>query len=361
LNPKTVFEFQILGTNSRRFFYDANLDKNLYRTGNGFGYSYSFDRSDRNLTVQINGVGRTRDYRADVGFTPRVDTNQHRSFIQYQTDRDAKKKIIYKRIFNESIVSHDWRARSQNWNSITQGMIALQRQTFIGAAVNFGYERLFEHEFGANRTLTRPVGAFSGSESERSAYKREIFGFIETSPTKQFFGFFLLSHIDGQLDYDLGAGRRFPRVSPIALLNPNNPDVPFDPGPGREWYVEASLRYQPTSELQISLNYNKDRLVRKDNGRLAFDDNIYSLRSTYQFTRNVFARLRLDYSTVSARIRPQLVFGWTPSPGTAVYAGYNDDYNHNYYNPFNGLYEPGFRRNGRTFFIKASYLFRKSF
>jgi hypothetical protein len=31
------------------------------------------------------------------------------------------------------------------------------------------------------------------------------------------------------------------------------------------------------------------------------------------------------------------------------------------YNPFPGAFEPGFRPSGRTFFIKASYLFRKSF
>ena len=53
--------------------------------------------------------------------------------------------------------------------------------------------------------------------------------------------------------------------------------------------------------------------------------------------------------------------GWTPSPGTAVYAGYNDDINYNGYNPYTRQREQGFVGNGRTFFIKASYLFRKSF
>ena len=40
--------------------------------------------------------------------------------------------------------------------------------------------------------------------------------------------------------------------------------------------------------------------------------------------------------------------------------GYNDDLNRNGFSPFTGLLEPGLRRNGRTFFIKMSYLFRKS-
>ena len=38
-----------------------------------------------------------------------------------------------------------------------------------------------------------------------------------------------------------------------------------------------------------------------------------------------------------------------------------DDLNRNRFNPFTGNLEQGFRRNGRTFFIKMSYLIRKSF
>jgi len=60
---------------------------------------------------------------------------------------------------------------------------------------------------------------------------------------------FVVGYETGALDYDLGAGRKFPRVSPAALLNPNNP---FDPGPGNQFFIESSLRYQPTSALQIS-------------------------------------------------------------------------------------------------------------
>jgi len=63
---------------------------------------------------------------------------------------------------------------------------------------------------------------------------------------------------------------------------------------------------------------------------------------------------------------PQLVIGWTPSPGTAIYAGYSDDFNVNGRNPFLPLNDPlsreqGLHSNGRTFFIKMSYLFKKSF
>ena len=369
LNPKTVTEFQVVGTNSRRFFYDADLDNNIYRTGNGVGYRAYLERSDRNLYMNYLAIGRSKDYRADVGFTNRVDTNYLGSFIQYQTDRDAKKNIIYKRINNATNITYDWKGRSQGIQSNTQGMLALQRQTFVGGGFEYGYERVYEHEFGAKRTATRR-GAFFGSDPERSSHRKEIYGFIETTPVKQLFFLGVLSFSSGNLDYDFGAGPKYPRVSAPFLAwkercgqNPNcNEPVPgFDPGAGDQIFIESSVRYQPTAAWQAQLNYTRSRLVRHDTGKVAFDDNVFSLRSTYQFTRNTFARMRLDYSNISTRIRPQLIFGWTPSPGTAIYAGYNDDLNYHGYNPYTGLHEPGFRGNGRTFFIKASYLFRKSF
>jgi hypothetical protein len=382
LSEKIITDFQVIGTNTRGRFYDADLNQNNYRTGNGVGYRVYLSRSDRNLNMNYLMTGRSREYRADVGFTNRVDTNYAGSFIQYQTDRDAKKSIINKRLFNESNISYDWRGRSQSVRSNTQGMLAFQRQTYVGGGFELGYERVFEHEFGRKRTATR-TGAFYGPDPERSTHRQELYGFIETSPIKQVFFLGVLSYQKGVLDYDFGAGRKFPRVSQAYLdylispeylkylhhreINPNDPtntkpnEPGLDPGAGDMLFIESSLRYQPTAALQAQLNYNLRRLTRNDTGRVAFDDHIVSLRSTYQFNRNTFARLRLDYSNISTRLRPQLVFGWTPSPGTAIYAGYNDNINYNGFNPYTGVYKSGLSGNERTFFIKASYLFRKSF
>lgn len=373
ISPKTVTEFQVLGTNSRRFFYDPDLNANRYRTGNGVGYRLFLERSDRNLYMNYVAQGRSRDYRADVGFTDRTDTNYLGSFIQYNTERDAKKSIIYKRLQNSTNIRYDWQGRSQYYISETQGMLALQRQTFIGLSYQNGYERVFEHEFGARRTQLNPLqGAFIGADPERSAFNNVTYAFIETAPVKQFFAFVLVHHRWGQMDFDSGAGPDYPRVSPAFIayraqcdadpvLCLSLPIPKRDPGPGNQLSIETNFRYQPTTAFQTQLNYNRRRLVRNDTGLVAFDENVFSSRSTYQFSRNTFARLRLDYSNINRRLHPQFVVGWTPSPGTALYVGYNDDINYNGYNPFTGIREPGLRGNGRSFFIKASYLFRKSF
>ncbi|MFZ1701120.1 MAG: DUF5916 domain-containing protein [Pyrinomonadaceae bacterium] len=369
LTSKVVGEFQVLGTTSRRNFYNPDVNRNQFRTGNGFGYRGFLQRSGRNLYMEVSASGRTSDYRADVGFTPRTDTNNIGSFVRYETDKNAKKAIIFKRLFNQSNISYDWKGRTQGMQINTQGMIALQRQIFIGGGFELGYERLFEHEFGPRRSATQ-AGAFFGSDGERSSQRKEVYGFVEASPARQWFLSLVLSRNFGSLDYDFGAGPKYPRVSAPYVdwyetcgqfdVCTTAPPA-LDPGAGNLTFVESSVRYQPTTAFQVQVSYNRSKLTRNDTKRVVFDDNIFSLRSTYQFSRNVFTRVRLDYSNIASRVRPQVVFGWTPSPGTAIYAGYNDDLNYNGFNPYTGLREPGFTGNGRSFFIKMSYLFRKSF
>jgi hypothetical protein len=376
LDPKTVIEFQAIGTTTRGNFYDPDLDRSLYRTWNGLGYRVFLERSGRNLYMNYMLQGRSANYRADVGFTDRVDTNYAGSFIRYQTDSNAKKAIINKRIQTSTNVSFDWKGRAQYFFNDVQGQLALQKQTYIGLDVQYGFERVYENEFGANRNAVRP-GAFFGPRPERGNDFKAMQAYIETTPNKQFYIYVFMDYTAGIMEYDFGAGPAFPRASaayvsyleqlqqcsvPAPPAFCNGLEAPgLDPGPGDQLTLQSTIRYQPTSAFQTKLDYTKRRLVRNDTDRVAFDDNLFSWRSTYQFTRNTFARLRLDYSSLNRHVRPQLVVGWTPSPGTAIYLGYNDDVSYNGYNPYTGRFEPGLRGNGRSFFIKASYLFKRSF
>lgn len=377
--PQKTLTFQVVGTASRRCFSDPKADlyqpsrsapcfdgadqfgtfptRSVYRTGNGFGYNYNYNKSGRHFTYQLSGQGRTRDYRADVGFTRRRNTNYHDLFLSYNSEPKPKAKIVSWRVFNSSRTNFDWQGRSQNFEDEAQFQLSLQRSSYIGVGLVNGYERLFEDEFGAARTLTHG-GSFFGPDPERSTRQVTPYLFAGSRPSKKYnFNLFLL-HSTNAFDLDFGAGSKYPRVSPIGLLDPS---APLDPGPGEQWDIQLSVGLQPTNALNMSVDYNKSRLVRYDTGKVAFDDNIYVTRATYQFTRFLFARARADYDSLSSNVRGQFLFGWTPNPGTAFYVGYNDDLTRNGYSPFSGQLEPGFRRNGRTFFVKMSYLFRKSF
>jgi hypothetical protein len=357
LNKKTVADFQVLGTTSRRLFYDPDQDRFVYRTGNGLGYRGYLEVSGRNLYMNYLVEGRSRDYRADVGFVQRTDTNYAGSYIQYKTDPDPKKSVIYKRFYNETNIRYDWQGRSQYVFTNSQFQLALQKNTYVSVNGQLGYERVFEHEFGPRRSLTQQ-GAFFGPSGERSARFKANQVYFETQPNKQMFFSFFMDNTWGLMDYDLGAGH-FPRASYAAVTFGQN--APLDPGPGHQIWTETHVRYQPTTALQTQLNWTRITIRRNDTGLVAFQDNIFSSRSTYQFSRDTFIRVRLDYSSLAREFRPQVVAGWTPNPGTALYIGYSDDLNYNGFNPYNGQYEPRFQGNGRTFFIKASYLFKRSF
>src|SRR5215213_2763124 len=349
LNPKTIFSFQLLGTNSRRFFFDPRQGS-AYRTGNGLGYYLKYDHGGRHLTYSFTGSGRTEDYRADLGFTQRRNTNREDFVISYDSEPKPDRKLVSWKYSNIAGVNFDWQGRSQAWNSTSRLLVNLQRQSAFVVGYTNGYERLFETEFG-------PVGTFL-RDPERSTSRQSVSIIAVTTPSKQWSFNFTVNHIWNSFDLDGGAGPKFPRVSPAALVDPN---ALQDPGPGKEFLADVNVTYQPTSTLRWDFGYTKDRLVRNDTGLVAFDDNIYALRSTYQFTRFTFVRARIDYDTLEANLRGQFLLGWTPNPGTSFYIGYNDDLNHNGFNPFTAQLEPGFRRNGRTFFVKVSYLIRRAF
>ncbi len=358
LNPQAVFSFQALATNSRRYFYSPDEDKNIFRTGNGFAYAATFDYTQRRYGFFATSEGRTRDYRADVGFTRRTNTNFSGLFARLSSDpkRNTKAKLQTWRIFSRVFSNYDWQGRSQQMQAGSNVFLQFQKQVSFGFGGNRRYERVFEEEFGPKRTLTR-AGAFAGTSSERSAAGNVFFVFMNARPSKKYTAEIETGLATAALDYDFGAGPRFPRVSPAALVDP---DAALDPGAGREVFLRTSLSYQPTNPLKFSLNYSNNRLTRRATGRLAYKDNIYSFRTTYQFTRFVFVRSRVDYTTLGSRVRGQFLFGWAPNPGTSFYVGYNDDMNYRGYSPFTDRYEPGFQRNGRTFFLKMSYLIRKS-
>ena len=380
INKVTTFSAQALVTHSRENFFYPDLGQRLNHPQNGFIYATDYNMSGRHFGYDYSTVGRTRFYRADVGFNRRTNTNNHNLFIRYNSEPHPKAKLVSWRTYNAFGTNFDWQGRMQFYNNESQMQWNFPRQTSIGIGVDIGYERVFEEEFG----MKRPAGSncaalntctFWGTDNERSSPNAGMYVFANSNVNKKFNFNMFVDQAYGSLDFDFGAGPRYPRVSIPAVtaraaqaagkcIGPTPPPVctaPLDPGPGKFFTAQAGVTYQPSTPLNFNLNFTKQRLRRNDTGLLAFDENIVSLKGTYQFTRFIFARGRIDFDSIASNYKGQFLFGWTPNPGTAFYVGYNDDLNRNGFNPFTGQLEPGFRRNGRTFFIKMSYLFRKSF
>ena len=218
----------------------------------------------------------------------------------------------------------------------------LRRQAQIGAGFDNGYERVFEEEFGAKRQpgvncVVTNNCTFAGASGERSTYNSKVYAFGSVTPNKKLRVFFIARTLQDSFDFDFGAGQRYPRVSPSALSAaravqtglcsvaspPAVCNAPLDPGPGTVFSMNTNLNFQPTAPLNFNLDFTKQRLRRNDTGLLAFDENIVTFKTTYQFTRFIFVRGRIDFDSLQSNAKGQFLFGWIPNPGTAFYVGYN--------------------------------------
>lgn len=369
LSPKLVSQFQVVGTTSRRCFFDAEFEPTLnpdqaqrnreicgggtfdgvtvlgspfnqYRTGNGIGYYANLDYTTNTHGWFAEVGGRSKDYRADSGFTRRTNSNFAFFANRVSTKPNPKGKIIRTSWTQFTGIDYDWRGRLQGYNAGTNLNFSLQKNTFVFFETGAFYEKLYEEEFGLRRSATRS-GTFLGAPT-RAAWQQYFSANINQTPHKRFnYGAFF-GFINNAFDFDFG-------------------NSPQNPGTGKQFDAEIFVEFKPVDPLRASLSYRKSKLTRKDTGQEAFDTNIFTLRSTYQFSRFTFTRLRFDYDTLSRNASGQFLVGWNPNPGTAFYVGYNDNFNYNGFSPFTGQLEPRFERNSRTFFIRASYLFRKSF
>ena len=371
LDPKTTMTFQVLETYSKKRFPDG------YRVGNGFGYFWNLDHTADTHGWYAEVSGRTKDYRADAGFTRRVNSNTAFFSNRLSTKSNPAAKLIRTDWRQFGRIIFDWQGRGQDSLIGTSVNLAMQGNLFITAEAGTGHEKDYAEEF---------AGGFAGAPT-RSAKQFYYSLNFNKNINKQLFVYGFTGMIFNAFDYDFGAGNRYPRASSAfqAYLNspgyleyirklylyqtdPNaNPYPDFapppalDPGTGRQFDVNFGFEYKPVDPLRVSLDYTKSKLKRDDTGLIAYDTNIFSLRSTYSFTRFTYIRARWDYDTLSSNASGQFLFGWSPSPGTAFYAGYNDNFNYKGFNPFTNQGEAGLARNSRTFFIRASYLFRRSF
>lgn len=381
LSPKMVSTFQVVGTNSKRCFFDAEFEPQndlqqaarnreicgtgtydtqlpiedprlllfgstyrQYKVGNGIGYYANVDYSTDQHGWFVEAGGRSEFYRADAGFTRRTNTNFAFFFNRFSTKSKPKAKIIRASWAQFTGIDYDWSGRIQSQNFGSNIQLQMPRSTFLFIEAGGGREKIYEEEFGLKRSPTRPLGTFYGP-----GFREEWNGYMsvnmnQTLNKKFNYGFFL-GHIHNAFDY----------------FNFHESGLQ-DPVPGNQYDAEVWGEYKPIDPLRFNFSYRKSRLDHIDDRERAFDSDIVSLKTTYQFTRFIFARVRVDYLSDQKNYAIQALWGWNPNPGTAFYVGYNDNFNYNGYSPnYPYSYEPGIGRNERTFFIRASYLFRKSF
>ncbi|MEO8361381.1 MAG: sugar-binding protein [Vicinamibacteria bacterium] len=344
--PRTTWTFQALGsTVSERATSTAVTSRRA-----GFGYSSELSRTGRKLSLQLTGDGFSPDYRAMLGYTQRVNTHRWSVIARYD-GRPSSGALTAWSLVNTTLAQVDWKGRAQYGFVYPRLLLSFKRQTYLNLSAYRDYVRVFEEEFGSARTATEQ-GAFLGAPVRSSWYH----GFTldaGTSPSQKFSAAAVFDQSWNNLDFDQGAGR-FARVSPAALLDP---EARLDPGRADSRYASLSFSVQPTDAVKLSSSLERSRLTRIDTGRDVFLQHIWSNRAMVSFSRFLWVRGRLDYDSLDGSVFHQVVLAWTPRPGRAVYAGY-DETGEWLEREISARPRPErYQRRGRTLFVKVGWSF----
>jgi len=132
---------------------------------------------------------------------------------------------------------------------------------------------------------------------------------------------------------------------------------------------------RPLSALRIDNIYLFSRLRDRETGSGIFNNHIIRTKWNWQFNRELSFRMILQYTATlanssltsvptSKQINGDFLVTYLVHPGTAIYVGYNSDFQnidpHLTSDPNAGLLRSRDRliNDGRLFFVKVSYLFR---
>jgi hypothetical protein len=346
LGARSTWSAQALVTTSHLPFPDATSGTSALKAATGFGYATELSRTSARLSLQLLGDGYTPEYRAALGYLQRSDTNRWSVIARYN-GRSSHGPLLSWSAINTSLAQFDWRARMQYGYVYPRLLLAFKRQTYLNLSAYRDYARVFEEEFGAARTSSTP-GAFLGAP-ERSTWYHGFTVDTGTSPVRSVTASFVFDRSWNNLDFDGGAGQ-FPRVSPAALLDPR---AALDPGLADSRYLGLRATWQPSALARLTVSYEASRLTRQDTGLDAYRQKIASGRLLVSLSRFLWVRGRVDYDSLDRGLFHQVVFAWTPKPGRAVYAGYDET--GEWTSRSESRPRLAYARQGRTIFVKASW------
>lgn len=298
----------------------------------GSAYVAELSGSGRNFNYGLTYSDRSPNFRADLGFVPRVDIRQVEQFANYRWRPESG--VVSFGPAGYMLLNWDRQGRLQDWYADAGFGVQMKRQTFIDVNRAEAYELFEGHGFRTHQTNVSFV-----------------------SDPLEWFGF--------SASYGSGSSINY---SPATGLLPFEADSSGG---------NVSFTLRPTSRASFYQSYIYRHLATRNDSILGapartsiFNNHILRSKINYQFTRKLSLRFILDYDAVlpnlslvaldhQKRLTPDILLTYLVNPGTAVYVGYTDRYE-------NLQLAPGtFTRAGsprtptdRQFFVKMSYLFR---
>lgn len=293
----------------------------------GSAYLASLVRSGRSFNFQLDANDRSRDFRADTGYIPRVDV---RSIDQTATYRFRPPKGALLSWGPDVLLGRSWDHAGQrlDWYAMPRLAFEWPRLTTLTVYYRASHERV------------RPLEVPWLREPVDTAADRHGFDFVTN----------LSARIIGSVSMSRGDG---------VNLTPVGHGLPT-PGSLFDVTTTASLRLSHT--LSVDGTYLIDRLTDAVSNTAVYTDHIYRLRVSDQFTRAWSMRAIVQYDDLAAarthttlparrNVNYDVLLTYLVSPGTAVYVGANSN--------MSTRNQPTLVNDGWQVFTKLSYLVRR--
>jgi hypothetical protein len=308
----------------------------------GPGYKIDLERAGRQFNLQSLYVDYSPGFVTQTGFVNRVDIREQSINSSYYFRPEGKFLISYGPTFHQFNI-WDHRGTGVDYFALPGFRVDMARSTYV----NF-------HPFAYDDVHLRPVDY--STLTRVTSYPQKFWG-IEagTSWFKQF---------DFAATFYGGEGVNY------------NPAAARIPEFGHEDTGNFTLTFHAAGRLRIDNTYLLEHVRERDAHLAAVTNHIFRSKWNYQFTRDLSARVILQYNSVlsnplisslspTKNFNADFLITYLVHPGTAIYVGYNSDLanlNRNLtVDPVTGfiLTTPnGYINDSRQFFVKASYLYR---
>jgi hypothetical protein len=308
----------------------------------GLGYKLNLERAGRKFNLQSQYLDFSPNFETQTGFVNRVDLREQIVKASYYWRPEGKFLISYGPTLQQFNI-WDHSGTALDYFVYPGFRVDMTRGTYI----NF-------HPFGYDDVRLRPIDY--STLSRVTAYPQPFWGIdAATSWFKEF---------DLTAFFVSGAGVNY------------NPAAGRPPMIGHEDQGNFTLTFHAAGRLRIDNAYLLEHVRERDSHLTAVTNHIVRSKWNYQFTRNLSARLILQYNavlsnpTISSLPRTKgfntdFLITYLIHPGTAIYVGYNSDvanFDRNLaVDPVTGniVTTPyGYINDGRQFFVKASYVYR---
>ncbi len=332
LSKTTITSFQAVESSTR------NLD-GTYLAGPAFEFDLA--KNTHQLNADLHYTGRSDGFRTLSGFDPQPDIHNVSQTVNYTW---WPKKSHYLLDFGptwNSYLIRDHEGNTINWGAEPGFQLEFYRQTRVAYVYAEEAETLRPRDFSvlaSNIDFLRHTNVVQ----------------FKTAP---------LPEVAFSVDYRWGRRVNY------------SPAVNAPPYLARRNGVDLEMTLHPVNRLEIDNSYLWFRLGGVGSRLPAFNNHILRSKWNYQFTRELAARVILQYNAIIANqlwtslapaktVNADFLITYLVHPGTAVYVGYNSNADN-----FDRLLASGadgnlrrtrssFINDNREFFVKVSYLFR---